>query len=290
MSGSTGAPGSPNTDSLAPEIRSARGVAFKGWIIAADSTSWQSLAAYLYVLRLDGPSLAWEYLRRNLAYRDDWTGRHHQHSGDPASRWHLETFEDPKLDARVARPVWRLDRGQRVKLQAADALSKTVDDPERFSLWAIPGSKRLVHDGRHVLLSGFAGNDVLHLALGQDVRDGMPFDYVLSPGPQMRETWRDIEKQRGLLAGQKVHPPAASTRPSRLALMHMRALQALDGSSAGASQREIAGRLFGDESVAQNWHPDSELRAQVRHLIRRARAFAVGGYRTLISRPPSKGR
>lgn len=29
-------------------------------------------AAYLYVVSLDPPGLAWEYLRRNPGYRTDW--------------------------------------------------------------------------------------------------------------------------------------------------------------------------------------------------------------------------
>ena len=32
----------------------------------------QPTAAYLYVVSLDGPGLAWEYLRRNEGYRSDW--------------------------------------------------------------------------------------------------------------------------------------------------------------------------------------------------------------------------
>jgi len=33
--------------------------------------SWLPTAAYLYVLHLDGPGLAWEYLRRHPDYRRD---------------------------------------------------------------------------------------------------------------------------------------------------------------------------------------------------------------------------
>ena len=39
---------------------------------------WYPTAAYLYVLHLDGPALAWEYLRRNPDYRRDWLRRHRQ--------------------------------------------------------------------------------------------------------------------------------------------------------------------------------------------------------------------
>ncbi|MCV6302477.1 transcriptional regulator domain-containing protein, partial [Pseudomonas aeruginosa] len=38
------------------------------------SQHWYPTAAYLYTLHLDGPALAWEYLRRNPSYRRDWLG------------------------------------------------------------------------------------------------------------------------------------------------------------------------------------------------------------------------
>ncbi len=36
---------------------------------------WGVSAAYLYLLDLDGPALAWEYLRRHPQYRADWAPR-----------------------------------------------------------------------------------------------------------------------------------------------------------------------------------------------------------------------
>ena len=36
---------------------------------------WQATAAYLYTLALPPAALAWEYLRRNARYRDDWRAR-----------------------------------------------------------------------------------------------------------------------------------------------------------------------------------------------------------------------
>jgi hypothetical protein len=232
-------------------------------------------------LRLDGPSLAWEYLRRNAEYRAEWSRRHGNDTGDPTSRWHIETLEDPHADARVARPVWRVAREHRVRLQAAPEPDER-DDTERFSLWSIPGQKRLVHDGKHVLLTGFAGSEQLRLAIGHDVRDGMPFEYVLRPCPHADKTWRAFSKHWRSAPDRAVRPASAPGRPDRMALLHMRALQAFDGLGAGASQREIARHVFGDESVAKSWNPDSELRAQVRHLIRRARALVSGGYRSLV--------
>ena len=33
-----------------------------------ETADWQPSAAYLYVLQLDAPGIAWEFLRRNPAY------------------------------------------------------------------------------------------------------------------------------------------------------------------------------------------------------------------------------
>jgi hypothetical protein len=50
------------------------------------SAPWGISAAYLYVLGLDDPALAWEYLRRHPGYRADWTRRKR---GVSFARWGL---------------------------------------------------------------------------------------------------------------------------------------------------------------------------------------------------------
>ena len=44
---------------------------------------WYATAAYLYVLHLDGPALAWEYLRRHPDYRRDWLRGTRTRPGSP---------------------------------------------------------------------------------------------------------------------------------------------------------------------------------------------------------------
>lgn len=68
------------------------------------SQHWYPTAAYLYTLHLDGPALAWEYLRRNASYRRDWLRR--RRKPDAAQAWGLRLLEDPGLDARDAHPAW----------------------------------------------------------------------------------------------------------------------------------------------------------------------------------------
>jgi hypothetical protein len=54
------------------------------------NTSWTAVAAYLYVLHLDAPALAWEYLRRNPAYREQWRQLSAQDPGQSAETWGLQ--------------------------------------------------------------------------------------------------------------------------------------------------------------------------------------------------------
>lgn len=72
----------------------------------AAQRAWSGVAAYLYVLELDGVGWAWEYLRRNLAYQRAW-GRRHGLPADAMATWLLAYAEDPGLDARRAHPVWQ---------------------------------------------------------------------------------------------------------------------------------------------------------------------------------------
>ena len=52
------------------------------------SAPWRAAAAYFYTLDLDGPALAWEYLRRHTDYRADWRGRQNRAS---AFHWGLQS-------------------------------------------------------------------------------------------------------------------------------------------------------------------------------------------------------
>lgn len=228
---------------------------------------WQPTAAYLYVLQLGPSGIAWEYLRRHPGYR----------SADDTSQWGLSFREDPDLDARQARPVWCIGNHPHVQLVP-------LTDPvaQVFDLWAVPGSKTLVHDGEALWLHGVSGRELVALRLAPEVEDGHPFAYALPAGVDQRRCHFTLETALALMQRPAPTTPTALTRPARATLMHMRALQALDGLEAGASQRQIASALFGADRVAAEWQPDSELRAHVRYLIQRGRSFRDGGYRELL--------
>lgn len=247
----------------------------------ADSSDahWHPSAAYLYVLHLDGPALAWEYLRRNPEYRRVWQ-RHRRRPQYEAHRWCLRLLEDPTRDARDAHPDWFPDPSSVVQVYP-DADPTT--DALLFQLWRIPGRKHLTHDGKRLVLTTRLVDRMLRMAISPALEDGMAYAYAVRAGCQLRERWRVIEAELAALDAATVERTALATgRPARTSILHMRTLQALDGTLAGASQRGVAEVLYGITAVTERWYEDGDLRAQVRRLIRRGQTLMDGGYQRLL--------
>ena len=152
-----------------------------------------------------------------------------------------------------------------------------------FDLWRVPGRKRLALDGTGLMLLTEVSAQRLRMSLADDLCDGAAFTCVVPLGPGLRGQLDVFNAQAQALQG---HAPVEdSTRSvTRSALLHLRALQALDGAQTGASHRDIAQALFGLEAAVR-WHADGELRAAVRHLLRRAEAYMGGGYLSLAGIP-----
>lgn len=65
-----------------------------------DTKDWMANAAYLYILFLDRPAVAWEHLRRNPNYRNDWQrfgARRRSSSPARALKWGLRFLGEPGL-------------------------------------------------------------------------------------------------------------------------------------------------------------------------------------------------
>jgi hypothetical protein len=162
-------------------------------------------------------------------------------------------------------------------------VSHTDPDAQRFDLWAVPGRKTLTPDGRHFRLQGTCGRQLIELVVSDGLPDGAPFCYAMSAGAEPKQYRFTLESAVTLLQRPRAATRTALSRPPRSAIIHARALQSLDGTLAGASQREIATALFGEARTADGWSPDGELRAQVRYLIQRGRALMEGEYRSLLA-------
>ncbi len=188
-----------------------------------------------------------------------------------------DVAEDPELDGCVAHPLWLSSSDGLLHVRAVHAHG---DATRRFDLWRIPGRKRLVMDGHDLALTADLSALRMRLSLSSTLEDGSACVGTAPLTPSLRGQLEGFHEQAQALEGHvpKADPVRAATRA---ALLHLRALQALDASQAGASHRDIAQALFGLEAVVLRWREDGELRAQVRHLLRRAESFMNGGYLAL---------
>ena len=242
---------------------------------------WCVPAAYFYALDLDGPALAWEYLRRHPRYRAEYSASMRLRSEWPA-RWGLRVAEDPSLDAREACPQWQADAEGLLHVRVSQTRGTNQGDAadRRFDLWRVPGRKHLTLGDTDFTLTTELHARRIRVSLDSRLGDGADYVCAAPLAPNLRGQLDDFNAQAKALMGHM--PVVVSLRTaSRSALLHHRALQALDAAQAGTSHRDIAKALFGLEAATARWHADGELRAQVRHLLRRAEAYMRGEYRTL---------
>ncbi len=188
-----------------------------------------------------------------------------------------DVAEDPRLDARLAQPLWLTSSEELLHVRAAPARGVAS---KGFDLWRIPGRKRLVFDGLELTLIAEQHAERVRLSLASSVADGQGYVSTVPLTPGLRGQVERFNAQAQTLAGQAL-PAAHARAAARSSLLHLRAIQALDAVQAGASHRAIALALFGSEAVEIRWREDGELRAQVRYLVRRAQAFMNGGYLAL---------
>ena len=254
--------------------------------------AWTCSAAYAYTLHLEPGSRAWEYLRRNPRYVRDWVRYRRKASHRIAARWGLATLVDPRLDAREISPVWVIGAPPPVTL-VRDEMRRVQMHPaaaERFSLWRLARRKSLFEDGGGLRLVARSLPQEVQMRLSGHLGDGDRFAYQIPAAADHRVAWSAVTAFRALtpVSGDGRKPMLG--RPGRADLFHVRALQVLDGLAAGASQRELAIAIFGSAAGTRGWQPDGALRAQVRYLIRRARALMEWEYRTLIADDPAGTR
>lgn len=148
-----------------------------------------------------------------------------------------------------------------------------------FDLWKIPGRKYLSHAGSQLNIRAEHGSNRLRASLSTALEHGAAYGLTVPLDAHLRTRLTGYQAQANAIRGQR--PPVAAKKVTRASLLHLHALQALDASQAGANHRDIAGVLFGLDAVRKRWTADSELRAQVRHLLTRAEGLMRGGYLAL---------
>lgn len=189
-----------------------------------------------------------------------------------------DVAEDPRLDARDARPLWLTDGTDLLQVRASHARHVSMPEPAvgAFDLWRVPGRKRL-DGGSDAVLTVSIGTHHARILLDCGLANGSTYVCTVPLTPHLRGQIAEFQALSSLLDGDPLH--RVNARPiSRAGLLHLRALQALDATQARASHRDLAVALFGLEAVRAQWHADGGLRAQVRHVVARAEGFMRQDY------------
>ena len=248
---------------------------------------WRDAAAYQPLLGADRSLIAWEWLRRDPAYRaaaERALGavreRDPGEAGQAPERWGLHAFEDPALAVPQARPVWRAELHPHV----LGVEARPPEGSDTFELERVAASSTLVTaaDGReHLLLSVGLRAIRLDVLAGTIAGGAAGLRYRLgglaAAEPALLTLRRFLSLWRTGRFCSSLHPP--ETRARRWQLM----LRAHDALAAGADQRDIAAELLSPEAAEPRWRACSpSLRSQAQRLVRGARRMASGAYRELL--------
>lgn len=240
---------------------------------------WRSEERCAVLGDLSAPALAWEFLRRNPHYQDDFDRWQSGRAGGPRPwpKWGLTFPADPQLSAGEQPIFWRPDVYPRtvVLTEAPAATLQTI--PFEPHAWRGDFCERSAVDGVHALLVTPRAQHRLWMpgaiAAGAPVACVVPLGADASCGAAaVVQFWRHL---RGDDTGRSPKSDA------KLRRAHL-SLQALDGHAAGESYRTLAMRFFGAARVASESWRTSSLRDATIRLVRTGLAFADGNYRRLL--------
>lgn len=262
---------------------------------------WRDRASYEYTRSLPKSGWAWEYVRRNpnlrrLAFE---TVRAREPGGFPPwptraapvlctspdlEKWGLLFFDDLDKTAEDALVFWRRDVCPAVVPVWAIEVDTDTGDTARFNLSDLECEACLLRAGgaEHVLLKT-DGRTVQLVWNGADIRSksllltapiGLFSGTEELEGTVMR---RLLDLQRhGRIRACLFEP---DPRGGRLQMC----LQALDGRLAGASWRQVASAIFGEERASEEWaSPSRSLLDRTRRLFWRGLAYMKGQYREFL--------
>jgi hypothetical protein len=240
---------------------------------------WRSAERYAALCELSPAELAWEFLRRNPQYHDDFDRWQSAAAGDPApwSKWGLTFPADPRLSAGEQPIFWRPDVYPRTVVLAEAPAATPQTMPFEPHTWRGEFFERRADDGTHALLVTPRAQH--RLWMPSAIAAGAPVACVVTLGADAScgaaavvQFWRHL---RGDDHGRS-HKADSKLRRAHLSL------QALDGHAAGESYRTLAMRFFGAGRVAgESWRTSSLRDATIR-LVRTGVAFADGNYRRLL--------
>jgi hypothetical protein len=241
-------------------------------------SAWQNREAFQYTEQLDGPLLAWEYLRKNSAYRAAWAERNSSGSDTPGRDWGLLRLIDPATDARSANPIWQPDPPSTLRIVRASAAKQGL----KFYDLQIERAPYMVRDdqGTYGTASMKSNSWRIHVADGLADDDWIAIAIPVDEFARRRVAAADrfiVD-----LKAKSAETPKHFSASNRADRFHSSVLQALDGAAARATHRQIAVAIYGQRRVSASWTPDGDLRARIRYFLKRGSALVNGGYRKLI--------
>lgn len=191
--------------------------------------------------------------------------------------------EDPRRSAGDARVFWRPEIDEFVV--TIDALSAPAGGPDAIDLLDVTtlASVLVQENGREELLLGSGRGGVrLSVRSGSCLRGPVRFRYALEGLRTLPAKLQTLKRLLSLVRSGSASRPLArpDVRVGRWIMM----LRALDGLRDGASHRELAAALYGEDRTAREWRTGSDyLRLRVQRLVRSGLALSAGGYRALLS-------
>jgi len=257
---------------------------------------WKDSERYAYTACFSLREWAWEFLRRNTDFIEDWKQAQLQYafySQDGATtillamtddlmlrKWGCLYASNPDQDSRSASVFWNpAISGSVLHLNATPAT-----DAEAFTLHQIylrSTVLELKDGGQHIL---FAHEGCwLQVAIeGADILKPGRFSLSLSSDRHVSQ-----EKRRLLRCFDDLRFSgrimSSHFQPTKYGRRLCFVVQALDGYLAGADQEEIAIALIGKKRVADDWKsPIRSLQDRVRRAIYRGCFLMQGGYRKFL--------
>lgn len=252
-------------------------------------------------LRLTNPAWAWEYLRRNTQYQQDYN---RNRSGAPtpvklstgclllresrrwpdAEKWGLLTFEDPAKPTSNANVFWRPDLlagALKVQLHpiedgvmrpdiAQDEIILSRIKTKRVVLSAVDKTVHMLMGGERFWIHLYcenarAVND--RTRVGVQIEGMKHFQRRLDTASQLLSLYQSSGKKLSLIGRNKSSKRLAD------------GLIAFDIIQDGGSHRDAAIGVYGFDTVSENWSQSgSYLEDATRRLIHRAHHLVDSGY------------
>lgn len=241
---------------------------------------WRDGAAYARLLDADRSLFAWEWLRRDPAYRMAAETGRARGNAQGAARFGLVAFEAPGRSIPDARPLWCFEASAHV-LRVAPVRPASPFDEWRLESMEALATRIESGCGAHLLLCDGFRTVRLDGPPGAFSSGPTGFRYriagLASARPQLGTLTQFLSLCRTGRFLRRHHP--RETRARRWILM----LRTWDALAVGADQRAIAQMLLRGSVAEPRWRTrEASVRSQVQRLVRAARAAAGGGYRLLL--------